>query len=680
MEGANPKRRAFRACRACRTRKVRCVVVDASQKCVNCKLDRKECDLIRIYQGLDETEQAEKPTTPSFATNAGPANGRQPRTESRPAPLRDGLETLASPGAPRPSVSSRFAPVSESFHPSVPGYTAHGTGYATHPTNLSLPSILSLDNLPNDLTSPNDTTERITSLSYASYSFLKAPEVQNLRPHDQEFLIREGCFVLPQREYLDEFVRHYFLHVHPMLPILDEAEFVEIYDGDTLSGSSVRELPMIVMQAMLFVSASIVSSQTIQALGFKDAHDAQSAFYRRAKLLYDFNCERSSVAISQAALLLSHSHLTPLDHTESAGRGAVWLNVAIFQAKEARAHQYHLMPIDDPGGGPSINCLKHLSDEFWKSKVYNATTKSALAEILTELVQLCVLLTDLITVTSSSQYNTMPFVSPNSNRMAQVKKCKSGLKRWRANALRLAKQLTQGGSLASSTDSRRSLTLFLKLLDIYYYSATMALCHHEMAQQDFLAASRGRDYEDGSLQETGNQVEDAVYQLSECMDELTRLRIAQWLPLSIIGCTAFPLALQAFDRKLRQNTVDSAPSSQGIARAHDSHRRIDNLVGVVDMYRPRYAAIEWVLEAVKYNAASAYCSLTVRPGGQGNPNSRSWAQILRLNIKQYLYLVTAMDFSISKGNCQRGLISPEPTGILSGGHIRNDCAESHGSI
>ncbi|CAI4213652.1 unnamed protein product [Parascedosporium putredinis] len=193
----------------------------------------------------------------------------------------------------------------------------------------------------------------------------------------------------------------------------------------------------------------------------------------------------------------------------------------------------------------------------------------------------------------------------------------------------------------------------------------MALCHHEMAQQDFLAASRGRDYEDGSLQETGNQVEDAVYQLSECMDELTRLRIAQWLPLSI---------------KLRQNTVDSAPSSQGIARAHDSHRRIDNLVGVVDMYRPRYAAIEWVLEAVKYNAASAYCSLTVRPGGQGNPNSRSWAQILRLNIKQYLYLVTAMDFSISKGNCQRGLISPEPTGILSGGHIRNDCAESHGSI
>ncbi|KAJ4205004.1 hypothetical protein NW759_014670 [Fusarium solani] len=355
--------------------------------------------------------------------------------------------------------------------------------------------------------------DEATSLAYPSYSFLQAPTIRSIFDQDREFLVAQGCFTLPQRLILDEFIRHYFLHVHPMLPLLNEAEFWAAYDGKRPHNDTAGKVPMIVMQAILFVCASFVSSSAILALGFKNAHGAKTAFYRRAKLLFDFNCEPSPIAIAQAAILLSHSHLTPLDHTESARLGSMWLNIAIFQAREAKAHQYQSIPAvgcqGSAGQVSSRNCLKRLwwcciirdrvmpltsrrrinidhsnfdfgcspplersdvAEEIHMSKVYTATTKSFLSDILVELIKLCVVLTDILTMVSALQHSSRPFVPRVDAVTNNIRECKSTLQQWQATAQRLKANLDGqvAQDAAPSAASRDSLTLFTRVLDLYY--------------------------------------------------------------------------------------------------------------------------------------------------------------------------------------------------------------------
>lgn len=48
-----------------------------------------------------------------------------------------------------------------------------------------------------------------------------------------------------------------------------------------------------------------------------------------------------------------------------------------------------------------------------------------------------------------------------------------------------------------------------------------------------VATSLGLDYQDWSLDENGNQVEESLRRVTECLRELVHLRLAQWLPLSV---------------------------------------------------------------------------------------------------------------------------------------------------
>ena len=68
--------------------------------------------------------------------------------------------------------------------------------------------------------------------------------------HDVYFLDTQGCFKVPNRQALDEFVREYFLHVHPSLPLIDESAFWKMYSGN---GS----FSLFLFQAMLFGSSSV---------------------------------------------------------------------------------------------------------------------------------------------------------------------------------------------------------------------------------------------------------------------------------------------------------------------------------------------------------------------------------------------------------------------------------------
>lgn len=67
---------------------------------------------------------------------------------------------------------------------------------------------------------------------------------------DLGFLEAQGCFRLPTESVLDEFIRLYFLHVHPMLPLLHEGEFWDAYESG-------NERSPLLLQAMMFASCTV---------------------------------------------------------------------------------------------------------------------------------------------------------------------------------------------------------------------------------------------------------------------------------------------------------------------------------------------------------------------------------------------------------------------------------------
>lgn len=106
-----------------------------------------------------------------------------------------------------------------------------------------------------------DTESRSTVESHVMFSFypfLELDILSHMSSQDVNFLEQSGCFRVPIRPALDEFVREYFLHVHPSLPMLDEGEFWDGYAHRSSNYPIGRpRLSLFVFQAMLFASCSV---------------------------------------------------------------------------------------------------------------------------------------------------------------------------------------------------------------------------------------------------------------------------------------------------------------------------------------------------------------------------------------------------------------------------------------
>jgi hypothetical protein len=99
-------------------------------------------------------------------------------------------------------------------------------------------------------------TSAQTDLMFAYFDFIEAESLSHIEPNDFKFLEHKGCFHLPARPILDDFVRQYFLHVHPVLPVLDERVFWELYFPSGRR-QALRKIPLFVFRAMLFASCSV---------------------------------------------------------------------------------------------------------------------------------------------------------------------------------------------------------------------------------------------------------------------------------------------------------------------------------------------------------------------------------------------------------------------------------------
>lgn len=92
---------------------------------------------------------------------------------------------------------------------------------------------------------------------YSSMPFLKA---LSIRDRDFNHLNSQGCLRVPAKPILDQFVRHYFLYVHPLLPLLNEADFWRAYNPaqtETYSNPDGSPVSLLLLQAIMFASCTV---------------------------------------------------------------------------------------------------------------------------------------------------------------------------------------------------------------------------------------------------------------------------------------------------------------------------------------------------------------------------------------------------------------------------------------
>lgn len=89
------------------------------------------------------------------------------------------------------------------------------------------------------------------------HKYLEVADMHHLSPVQIRNLELQLCLQVPSGPVLDEFMRQYFLYVHPCLPLLDEGRFWAMYSNHGQTGAGVRRLSLALFQAMLFAASRV---------------------------------------------------------------------------------------------------------------------------------------------------------------------------------------------------------------------------------------------------------------------------------------------------------------------------------------------------------------------------------------------------------------------------------------
>ncbi|KAH8664821.1 fungal-specific transcription factor domain-containing protein, partial [Ilyonectria robusta] len=634
------RRKSPKACLYCRGRKIRCDVSHCNGPCTNCHLDNEKCIVAAkasrngsLIEATDKIE-TEPFMKPNDTTKQGHVAG--PENPDTTGTLGDG-----SSAAPTSSAQTLRSVIGE-----VPRRNPLGFG---------------------------------TDIIYTHFPFLKVFNLRSIAPEDVNYLEVKGCFKVPTQPFLDEFMQQYFLYAHPLLPVVHETQFWDIYrqipneegsDGDS------QAFPLLVFQAMLFVACSFVSKDTIKALGFASIQHARSVFYHRTKALYDFDSERSPLYVAQAALLLSYQ--SPSFDQAASKPDTFWLSIAIGSALRAQAHQY-LSTTRKIGWSQEAKrhnalkrlwwcCVVHdrilaissrrsiqitrahldmhpdlgfddddLADEIYGSKVYDPPTKQRFIGMFTKLVEMCLLLTDVCPLLFPLDEGLELDTAIIDTEATTVQDCTVALSQWYESA---TLQFPDAGG-KDATKKRilpDPVMVNATLMYIYYHSIRASLSHHQMLEAA-TAMPTSPDHSESASNEYYN-LQAAVSGITGCKRELIRLGLSRYLPASAIYCTALPLLLHIIDFRLSKGT---------------SKVQLNLLIEAMRVYESQYEGVQWVGETIQFIMELPQLSSLVDNISQPNkkwslcPPLATWTDILACQPNCYLQLALTMDFSFSQG-------------------------------
>ncbi|KAK6859768.1 fungal specific transcription factor domain-containing protein [Apiospora arundinis] len=686
---AKARKRAAKACLSCRARKVRCDVSQRGMPCMNCYLDNDTC-VVADRASRKPQQVSIPPYEPSVNNDASESNNGYMAADNDYDD--DTLPSTTQPQAPPAfDIGQTAVPGFEPNIPTPDRTHAPHTGVDRNQPDMS--GISSLFPSTNAQWAENGQRPSSTDITYSYYPFLSINNLHNLLPQDVNYLESQGCLRVPTPEILDEFVRQYFLHVHPLMPVINEGDFWEMYGQFGFGGSGER-MSLLVFQSMLFVACNFVSKEKVKSLGFPSTRVARATLYRRCKLLYDFESESSMIYLAQTAIMLTQ--WSPNFTQAFKKSNSTWLSAAIQHAKNAEAHHYSALPTFSPIINPlqykKQNVLKRLwwccivrdrilplgmrrslkitrshfdfssspafgyrdmADEVERSHVYDPATKKCLVEMFVQIVELCSVLTDLIMMVFPLDDSPGWGKKIGPDETVKVRECKQALRRWYSSTTQKFPMF--GGCSSPRTNVTRgkghhhdSVILYTNMMYMYYHSSWVALSHHEILQTAVTAVtpnltSNLREF--SSIYENRHELQNAASGVTECLQELIQLKLARWLPISAVPCTALPLVLHIIDVKLssfRQNKT----SPEELVKQN----RLNVLVEAMKTYTPQYDGCDYVSETIRHIMTLAQLDTpTPLPAASTTSTISNWTDILASQPGCYLRLAMTMDLSFAKG-------------------------------
>ncbi|KAI5462817.1 fungal-specific transcription factor domain-containing protein [Mariannaea sp. PMI_226] len=525
----------------------------------------------------------------------------------------------------------------------------------------------------------------MSEILFTSYGFLALKGLPFLSQLDAQFLESNGCFHLPLRPVLEEFLRTYFLYVHPCYPLINEAEFWKVYCEVKDDDGSRTTMSLLVLQGMLFASSAFVSPAALKKAGYPGVKDTRSLFYRRAKLLFDLGAERDAFSKAQGAFLLTYQFSSIDPHV-----GSHWLSLSIQNALIAQnyspepsssdralqrrnkrlwwsiylrdrilalglrrpiqitSYNFNLQAED-------VMSLEDFGDEIYQSEVYSPDIKQNLIDILHFQWCLAIVLTEVLSIAyKPRQLNVMRSREELRKNLLEIDTAKSKLDHWKVYA-----EAAFDRFLHDST-THPSVILFTNLTYIYFYAGQIALCHHETLIIQG-AGAYALDLHEVRLQQIRDELGTATQETTELVRFLINQGLIQYVPISVIAYFAFPLMVGALDDSLSpalDYKDEDSPSSyffEAMRLCGDRFEGADDITNMVSQ----------VLESAKIPMSSrrpsriearrkSLSSEIMAPDSSLSKNKRSsttscWTAVLINDSNLYLRLYLSLDYILATG-------------------------------
>ncbi|KAI1037512.1 hypothetical protein LB503_013068, partial [Fusarium chuoi] len=410
-----------------------------------------------------------------------------------------------------------------------------------------------------------------------------------------------------------------------------------------------------------------------------------------AKLLFDMEAETSHLPLAQAALMLMN-WVPESPTTTSPVPYRTWLSLAIHHAKLINAHRHAgICDVGTTANEPQSRTLRRLwwgciicdrlsslscrfrlqitpdmldmenciplgfadlESEIHRSKVFSPTTKRQLISLFSKNLSLLMLLMDIIPV--AYPFETWLESSPDSLAQEEenIRNSYDRLEEWYNTAKAEFPPFHQTIT-AEDSDSAKSVAVHTNLMYIYYHTSCVALCNRRVFAQ--ISGTGSPDFHLGDFQngnrnrEIRGDIEDSVQDLSKCIGALTGSHLIKYLPITVMGCLAVPLALHYINTGLcyEDDVVPSHLEGWPLFSLEPTQKHLQAVLDATDTFSAQYYGSQWVKDAAEHVAklAQSFNRLSLRSGQEA---MKDWVDVLVKHPEAYLGLVWTVDMCIRR--------------------------------
>ncbi|KAF5567560.1 cutinase transcription factor 1 beta [Fusarium phyllophilum] len=495
--------------------------------------------------------------------------------------------------------------------------------------------------------SPSDTgSTKDGVVLYSYFQFLTVRNLHAIPYQDVTYLEAQGYLHVPNPLILDVFMKAYFTYAHVFIPLTDEGEFWEMFSPATNS-SSRTTMSLLVLRAMLFASSTYVPLPVLGQLGYHDICSARADLYRKAKLLFDMEAETAHLPLAQAALMLM-SWVPEPPTTTSPVPYRTWLSwQSIMPSSSTPTDTREFATLLSslacrlrlqitPDMFDMKNCVPlgfaDLQSEIHRSNVFSPATKRQLISLFSKNLSLIMLLTDIIPV--AYPFETRLWSSPDFSVQEEENITKSCdlLEEWyntaKAEFPPFHKPIT-----TEESDSANSIAVHTNLMYIHYHTSCIALCNRRVFTQISGTESPDfhlEDFQDSNRRnEIGRDIEDSVLGLSRCIGSLLGSHLTKYLPITVSGCVAIPLALHHMNTSLssEDDAVPSHLEGWPLLSLDPTQKHLQVMAATSDIFSTQYYGSQWVKEAAEHVAklAKSFNKFSLQSGQEA---MKDWVDIL----------------------------------------------------